>query len=133
MGHRDFNRSDRVAAHLRRTLATAIHQNLPDEDTSFITISDVEVTRDLSVATVYINTLDPSQEKLAIKTLSLNAKHLRKIMAQQINTRGVPELRFKYDNSLEYGRKLEDLIQKARATDANLPEEDSSESKDSEQ
>ncbi len=124
MGHRDFQRSDRVAAHLRRTLATAIHQNLPDEDTSFITISDVEVTRDLSVATIFINTLDPSQEKLAIKTLSLNAKQLRKILAQQINTRKVPELRFKYDASLEYGRKLEDLIQKARATDANIPEED---------
>ena len=124
MGHRDFKRSDRVAAHLRRTLATAIHQNLPDEDTSFITISDVEVTRDLSVATVYINTLDPSQEKLAIKTLSLNAKQLRKVMAQQINTRKVPELRFKYDASLEYGRKLEDLIQKARATDPNLSEEE---------
>lgn len=124
MGHRDFNRSDRVAAHLRRTLATAIHQNLPDEDTSFITISDVEVTRDLSVATIYINTLDPSQEKLAIKTLSLNAKQLRKVMAQQINTRKVPELRFKYDASLEYGRKLEDLIQKARATDANIPDEE---------
>ena len=124
MGHRDFKRSDRVAAHLRRTLAIAIHQNLPDEDTSFITISDVEVTRDLSVATVYINTLDPSQEKLAIQTLSLNAKQLRKIMAQQLNTRKVPELRFKYDASLEYGRKLEHLIQQARATDPNLTEED---------
>ncbi len=124
MGHRDFKRSDRVAAHLRRTLATAIHQNLPDEDTSFITISDVEVTRDLSVATVFINTLDPSQEKLAIQTLSLNAKHLRKIMAQQINTRKVPELRFKYDASLEYGRKLENLIQKARATDPKFPDDE---------
>ncbi len=125
MGHRDFKRSDRVAAHLRRCLATAIHQNLPDEDTSFIAISDVEVTRDLSVATVYINTLDPSQEKLAIETLRLNAKPLRKIMASQLNTRKVPELRFKYDSSLEYGRKLETLIQKARATDPNLPEEES--------
>ncbi len=124
MGHRDFKRSDRVAAHLRRTLATAIHQNLPDEDTSFIAISDVEVTRDLSVATVYINTLDPSQEKLALETLRLNAKQLRQLMAQQLNTRKVPELRFKYDASLEYGRKLEDLIQQARATDPNLPEEE---------
>lgn len=124
MGHRDFKRSDRVAAHLRRCLATAIHQNLPDEDTSFITISDVEVTRDLSVATVFINTLDPSQEKLAIQTLRLNAKQLRKVMASQLNTRKVPELRFKYDASLEYGRKLEHLIQQARATDPNLPDEE---------
>ena len=87
MGYRDFKRSDRIAAHLRRTLATAIHQDLPDEDTSFITISDVEVTRDLSVATVYINTLDPTQEKLALETLRLNAKQLRQVMARQLNTR----------------------------------------------
>ena len=125
MGHRDFKRSDRVAAHLRRCLATAIHQNLPDEDTSFITISDVEVTRDLSLATIYINTLDPTQEKLALQTLRLNAKQLRQVVAQQLNTRKVPDLRFKYDASLEYGRKLEHLIQKARATDPNLSDEES--------
>ena len=124
MGFRDFKRSDRVAAQLRRTLATAIHQNLPDEDTSFITISDVEVTRDLSVATVYINTLDPSQQKLALETLRLNAKALRKVMSQELNVRKVPELRFKYDASLEYGQKLEFLIRKARATDPNLPDEE---------
>lgn len=109
---------------MRRTMATAIHQNLPDEDTSFITISDVEVTRDLSVATIFINTLDPCQEKLALQTLRLNAKALRKVMSQEMNMRKVPELRFKYDASLEYGQKLEYLIQKARATDPNLPDED---------
>ena len=117
MGHREFSRSDRVAAQLRRTLATAIHQNLPDEDTSFITISDVEVTRDLSLATVFINTLDPSQEKLALDTLKANVSALRKVMASQLHSRKVPELRFKYDNSLEYGRKMEDLIKQARASD----------------
>ncbi len=117
MGHREFTRSDRVAAQLRRTLATAIHQNLPDEDTSFITISDVEVSRDLSVATVFINTLDPSQEKLALDTLKANAAALRKVMASQLHSRKIPELRFKYDNSLEYGRKMEDLIKQARASD----------------
>ncbi|WP_154222591.1 30S ribosome-binding factor RbfA [Marinicella rhabdoformis] len=124
MGFRDFKRSDRVAAQMRRTMATAIHQNLPDEDTSFITISDVEVTRDLSVATIFINTLDPSQEKLALQTLRLNAKALRKVMSQEMNMRKVPELRFKYDASLEYGQKLEYLIQKARATDPNLPDDE---------
>ena len=117
MGHREFTRSDRVAAQLRRTLGTAIHQNLPDEDTSFITISDVEVTRDLSVATVYINTLDPSQERLALDTLKANAPALRKVMASELHARKIPELRFKYDNSLEYGRKMEDLIKQARASD----------------
>ncbi len=123
MGYRDFKRSDRVAAQMRRTLAIAIHQNLPDEDTSFITISDVEVTRDLSVAKVFINTLDPSQEKLALKTLRLNAKQLRHVIARQLNSRKVPELRFQYDASLEYGQKIEHLIQKARASDPKFDEE----------
>ncbi|MCX7544994.1 30S ribosome-binding factor RbfA [Marinicella gelatinilytica] len=121
MGHREFTRSDRVAAQLRRTLSTAIHQNLPDEDTSFITISDVEVTRDLSVATVYINTLHPEQKKLALDTLKDNIPALRKVMASELHSRKIPELRFKYDASLEYGRKMEDLIKQARASD---PEQD---------
>ena len=122
MGHRDFKRSDRVSAHLRRVLATAIHQNLPDEDTSFITISDVEVTRDLSVATAFINTLYPDQKDIALKTLRLNIKPLRKIMAQELNSTKVPELRFKYDASLEYGKRMESLIRQARATDPNTPD-----------
>lgn len=119
MGYREFTRSDRVAAQLRRTLATAIHQNIPDEDTSFITISDVEVTRDLSVATVYINTLKPDQQKLALDTLKDNAGALRKVMANELHSRKIPELRFKYDASLEYGQKMEALIKQARASDSN--------------
>lgn len=117
MGFRDFKRSDRVAAQLRRLMASAIHQDLPDEHTEFITISDVEVTRDLSVATVYINTLHPSQQQLALQTLNHSNKKLRRVIAQKLNTRKVPELRFKYDASLEYGQRLEQLIKKARATD----------------
>lgn len=122
MGHREFTRSDRVSAQLRRTVGTAIHQNLPDEDTSFITVSDVEVTRDLSVATVYINTLEPSQQKLALDTLKDNAVALRRVVASQMHSRKVPELRFKYDASLEYGLKMEDLIKQAR--DSDIKEDD---------
>ncbi|MCF6300950.1 MAG: 30S ribosome-binding factor RbfA [Proteobacteria bacterium] len=125
MGFRDFKRSDRVSAQLRRLLATSIHQDLPDEDTSFITISDVEVTRDLSVATVFINTLSPDQQKRALETLRLNVKKLRHIMARKLDIRKVPELKFKYDASLEYGQEMESLIKKARKSDPNLtdPEE----------
>jgi len=119
MGHREFTRSDRVSAHLRRVLATAIHQDLPDEDTSFITISDVEVTRDLSVATAFINTLYPDQKDIALKILRLNIKPLRRVMARELNSTKVPELRFKYDASLEYGQHMESLIRKARASDPN--------------
>lgn len=119
MGYREFTRSDRVAAQLRRTIGTAIHQDLPDEDTSFITVSDVEVTRDISVATIYINTLEPSQQKLALDILKANAPKLRKIVADGLHIRKVPELRFKYDASLEYGLKMESLIKQARATDLN--------------
>lgn len=119
MGYREFTRSDRVAAQLRRTIGTAIHQSLPDEDTSFITVSDVEVTRDISVATIYINTLEPSQQKLALDILKANAPKLRKVVAGELHIRKIPELRFKYDASLEYGLKMETLIKQARASDSN--------------
>lgn len=123
MGYRDFKRSDRVSAHLRRVLAKAIHQKLPDEDTSYITISDVEVSRDLSIATAYINTLHPEQKDIALKTLNLNVKLLRKVMAQELSSVKVPELRFKYDASLEYGKQMESLIRKARSSDPGLLED----------
>ncbi len=122
MGFRDFNRSDRFSAQIRRLLSTAIHRDLPDEHTTFITVSDVEVTRDLSLATVYINTLFPDQSEAGLTILNQNAKALRQILSKQLRARKIPELRFKYDASLERGQQLESLIKKARASDPGLSE-----------
>jgi ribosome-binding factor A len=55
---RDFSRSERVAAQLRRELAQLIQQEVKDPDVGFLALSDVEVTRDLAHARVFVTVFD---------------------------------------------------------------------------
>jgi ribosome-binding factor A len=125
MGFREFTRSDRMSAQLLRLIAVIVREQFEyNEELKHVAISDVDVTKDLSVAKVYFNTLFPKYKDEALVTLKENAPFIRSILSQQVRARSVPELRFIYDESLERGASLEALISEARATDPNLDEEE---------
>ncbi len=119
---REFTRSDRLGAQIRRVLGSAIRQ-LQEEGLMHVAVSDVEVTRDLSLARVYFNVLDPATSHMVLQQLKDNAGRLRKAVARDIRARKIPELRFIYDDSLERGKHLEALIQYARSTDKSLSDD----------
>jgi len=124
MAFREFTRSDRMSAQILRIIAVAVREEFEyDKELKHVAISDVDVSRDLSVATVYFNTLFPEYHADALKTLNENAPFLRSILAKKIRARRVPEIRFVYDASLERGANLESLISKARDTDPGFEEE----------
>jgi ribosome-binding factor A len=124
MAFREFTRSDRMAAQILRIVAVAVREQFEyDEEIKHVAISDVDVSKDLSIATCYFNTLFPEDHKQALKVLNENAPFLRSIVASKIRARRVPELRFVYDASLERGANLEALISKARDTDPGFEEE----------
>lgn len=124
MAFREFTRSDRMSAQILRVVAVAVREEFEyDEELKHVAISDVDVTKDLAIATVYFNTLFPEQAKAALKILAENAPFIRSILASKIRARKVPELRFVYDASLERGANLESLISKARDTDPGFEEE----------
>jgi ribosome-binding factor A len=114
-----------MSAQLLRLVAVIVRQEFEyDEELKHVAISDVDVTKDLSVAKVYFNTLFPEYKDAALKTLKENAPFIRSILSKQVRARSVPELRFIYDESLERGANMEELISQARATDANIDEEE---------
>lgn len=124
MAFREFTRSDRMSAQILRIIAVAVREQFEyDKELKHVAISDVDVSRDLSMATVYFNTLFPEYQADALKVLNENAPFLRSILAKQIRARHVPEIRFIYDASLERGANLESLISKARDTDPGFEEE----------
>lgn len=124
MAFREFTRSDRMSAQILRIIAVAVREEFEyDKELKHVAISDVDVSRDLSVATVYFNTLFPEYHSEALKVLNENAPFLRSILAKKIRARRVPEIRFVYDASLERGANLESLISKARETDPGFEEE----------
>src|SRR5690554_6192665 len=122
MPPRDFNRSERVAGQIRRDLATLLQQEVKDPKVGFISLSDVEVSRDLSHAKVFITVFEPDKAVTSIKALKRAAPFLRSRLAQMMRMRHVPELHFSHDDSVEQGSHIDQLIAKALSSDKNANE-----------
>jgi ribosome-binding factor A len=110
-------RSDRVAGTLRRELAQLIQAELKDPDVGFIGLSDVEVTRDLAHARVYVTVFESEKAEQSVRALNKAAGYLRRRLGQEIRIRTVPELHFVHDASVETGQRMDDLIEAAIAAD----------------
>lgn len=117
MAPREFNRSERVAGQLRRDLARLIQQEIKDPAVGFVSLSDVEVTRDLAHAKVFITVFDPDKAQESLKALRRASAFLRRRLGQELRLRHVPELHFVHDDSVERGSHIDDLINKALKAD----------------
>jgi len=110
MPSRDFKRTDRVGAELRRELGLLVHAAVRDHALPSVSVSDVEVTRDLDWATVWVTALLPERSVEAVKALNALAGEFRRSLSRSMRLRRVPELRFKYDDSVDKGERIESLL-----------------------
>jgi ribosome-binding factor A len=120
MPSRDFKRTDRVGAELRRELGLLVHAAVRDHGLPSASVSDVEVTRDLDWATVWVTALLPQQSEAAVKALNGLAGEFRRSLSRSMRLRRVPELRFKYDDSVDKGERIDALLRQdspAKAAD----------------
>lgn len=115
---REYPRSRRVGDQIQRELAELVRDEMKDPRVSLVTITEVEVTRDLAHAKVFFATLAQDADPKAIaKVLNGAAGFLRRELAQRMKTRTVPELKFEYDRVPEHGAHMDALINQARAAD----------------
>lgn len=114
---REFKRSERVAGTLRRELAQLIQMEVKDPEVGFVGLSDVEVTRDLSHAKVYVTVFESDKAASSIKALNRAAGYLRRRLGQEMRIRSVPELHFHHDASVETGQRMDSLIDAAVTSD----------------
>lgn len=121
---REFNRSDRVAGSLRRELAKLIQMELKDPEVGFIGLSDVEVTRDLAHAKVFVTVFESDKAVSSLKALKRAAGFLRSRLGQEMRIRSVPELHFHHDASVETGQHMDSLIEAAVASDQEIHQHD---------
>lgn len=120
----EYPRSHRVADFLQRELAEVIRSELKDPRISpMLTISSVDVTRDLSVAKIYYTVMDSAERLETEAALKRATGFLRRHLAQTLNTRSVPQLRFYYDDSNERGAYMSALIDKAVASNTTRDDE----------
>ncbi|MDF4024292.1 30S ribosome-binding factor RbfA [Luteibacter sp. PPL201] len=110
MPSRDFKRTDRVSAELRREIGLLVHAAVRDHALPSVSVSDVETTKDLDVAIVWVTALMPEKSAEAVKALKELAKEFRRELSRSMRLRRVPELRFKYDESVDRGERIETLL-----------------------
>ena len=117
---KEYSRTQRVADHLRRELASLIQFEIRDPRVGMISITDIEVSRDLAHARVFCTVLgkDAAEEaEEPLQVLNKASGFLRSQLSKDSNMRTVPQLRFLFDSSVGRGRDLEALIEKAVASD----------------
>ncbi|MBP6699906.1 MAG: 30S ribosome-binding factor RbfA [Halioglobus sp.] len=120
---KEYSRTQRVADHLQRELAGLIQHEVRDPRVGMVSITGVNVSRDLGHAKVYLTVLgSDSGEDAAdsIEALNKAAGFLRTLLSRDSNMRSVPQLRFYFDASVGRGRHLEDLIRRATDADRHL-------------
>lgn len=116
---KDFERTRRVAEQLQRELATMIQMEVRDPRVGLVTVSGVEVSRDLAHARVFITSLnDAAAHADVIEALQHAAGFLQHELGKRLKLRTIPRLHFSYDESIERGNHLSSLIDAAISQDA---------------
>ena len=111
-------RSNRVGEQMKKELSEIIGRKLKDPRIGFVTVTDVAVTGDLQQATVYISVLgDSKQREDTLKGLEKAKGFMRSEIGQRIRLRKTPELFFEFDESIDYGNRIETLISQIHADD----------------
>ncbi len=113
MATKSFHRTDRVSAQLRRDLGQIVHQAVRTHGLPSMSVSDVEISRDLAHAKVFVTALLPAQGAAAVKALKALAPELRYQLGKAVRMRHVPELHFHYDDSVDKGERIDSLLRDA--------------------
>ena len=117
----EFSRTQRIGDQMQRELALLIQREVKDPRLGLVTITAVEVSRDLSHAKVFITIMgkddDEDAVKANLKILNEAGGFLRMQLGKAMKLRTVPQLHFNYDASVRRGVELTSLIERAMAED----------------
>ena len=124
---KEFSRTRRVGDQIQRELAPILQMEMKDPRLGMVTVSAVEVSRDMAFATIHVTFLgldDEKDIKDAVEILTDASGFLRTELSRRMRLRFTPQLRFRYDASLVRGRRLSTLIDGAMSEIKGDSEED---------
>lgn len=116
-------RPERVQEALRQEISKIVLDEIKDPRLGFITITKVELTKDLRYAKIYFSVLGEMKEKnLALKGLNSAKGYIRTLIADRIKLRFVPDIAFKIDESMEHTKEIYDLLDRIKKEKGNSNE-----------
>ena len=112
-------RTRRVGEQIRRDLAELIRDELRDPRLALLSMTSVEVSRDMAYARIYVTLVGDASERVErVAELNRAAPLLRRELGRRLRLRVIPRLEFRYDEVVERGAQLSALIDAAVAADA---------------
>lgn len=107
----DSNRMNRIDEQIKKEVSQIISQELRDPHiTGLVSVTMVKTTPDLRYARVFVSMLNCKSQKENLATLKKSSGHIRSLLAKRINLRITPELVFEFDESIEYGSKIDQIL-----------------------
>ena len=104
-------KNEKIAGLIQKNVSEIIQFNLKDPKIGFITITDAQVTNDLSYAKIFVSFLGQNARKEeGMKALERSKGYIRSELSKRLSTRKVPELIFVLDDSLEKGNRIDRII-----------------------
>lgn len=116
--NRTFNRSERVGGQVQRVLAELIHKGVRDPRLSQATITGVTLSRDLRIAKIYVAAHGGAQDKDNVLSGFESAKgFIKRELARELGLRYMPDLKFFYDESFDYGAHINRVLKSLHTDD----------------
>ena len=102
---------ERIASMLEKEIGYILMMEVKDTDIKFVSVTGVKLASDLSYAKVYVTVLDETKKDSTMKALKDAKGFIRHELADRVDIRHIPELEFVYDESIAYGKKIEEIIE----------------------
>jgi len=114
----NFRRADRVSDELQRELSDIILRRMKDPRIGYVTITGVEVSKDIRYAKVYVSVLgDAEARATTMDGLARATGFIRTELGRRVRLRYVPEILFRYDESIEQGTRIDQLLREIRGSE----------------
>lgn len=113
-----YSRSDRVGGLIQQVIAELLQKQISDPRLAKVTITAVKMSRDLRIAKIYFATnSDVHDKQAAMEGFSKAGGFIKRELAQRLGLRYMPHLQFYYDEAIDRGDRIEQLIKRARQND----------------
>jgi len=112
---KEYSRTSRVAQQVQKELARIIQQEVKDPRIGMVTVSGVDITRDLAYAKVFVTFLTIGEQSNEESLAGLNAAsgYIRCLLGKAMRLRIVPEIRFCFDETLTEGLRISEMVSSA--------------------
>ena len=102
---------DRLNSTFEKEISYILQNEVKDPNIKFVTVTGCEITSDLSYAKVFVTVFNKEKKDEIMKALDGAKSFIRGEISKRVEIRHTPELRFVFDDSIEYGEKIDKLIE----------------------